>query len=75
MADELENSGQSVQGTEGHESEAVNISGLKATLQKFKNDIVDPLMGPTYDSSDESIDFPVTAKASYDSEDESIDFD
>ena len=27
--------------TTGHESEAVNIGGLKATLQKFKDDIVD----------------------------------
>ena len=27
-------------GTTGHESEAINVQGLKAALQKFKNDVV-----------------------------------
>ena len=32
-----------VQGTSGHESEAINVSGLKAAFQKFKNDVHDAL--------------------------------
>lgn len=36
MADEL-NNGQSVQGTEGHESETVTVEGMKASLQKVNN--------------------------------------
>lgn len=60
--------------TTGHESEAINVGGLKASLQKLKTDIIDPMMGPTYDSTNESIDFPITAKATYDSTNESIDF-
>ena len=32
---------QQVQGTEGHESEAINVSGLKATMQKLKTDVIE----------------------------------
>ena len=41
MADELENNGQQVQGTSGHESETVSVGGLKASLQKLKTDHID----------------------------------
>lgn len=45
MADEL-NNGQQVQSTEGHESEQITVAGLKAALQKFKTDKVDPMQWP-----------------------------
>lgn len=45
MADEL-NNGLQVQSTQGHEDEAINVVGLKAALQKFKTDKVDPLQWP-----------------------------
>lgn len=45
MADEL-NNGLQVQSTQGHEDEAINVAGLKAALQKFKTDKVDPMQWP-----------------------------
>lgn len=53
--------------TTGHESEAINVQGLKASLQQLKTDIIDPLLGPTYDESARKVTFPVTSKATYDS--------
>ena len=45
MADEI-NNGLQVQSTQGHEDEVVNVAGLKASLQKFKTEKVDPLQWP-----------------------------
>ena len=52
--------------TTGHESEGISVQGLKASLQKMKTDIIDPIMGPTYDAANRRVVFPVTAKATYD---------
>ncbi len=87
MADELENNGQQVQGTSGHESETVSVGGLKASLQKLKTDHIDTkytktevdqkfdeFAGPTYDPATRAIIFPATAKVSYDADTRAVVF-
>lgn len=51
--------------TTGHEDEVITVSGLKSSLQKFKTDKVDTLLGPTYDEERECTAFPVTSTATY----------
>lgn len=43
-------------GTTGHETEAVNVEDLKATLQKFKTEKVDPKADKTATVSDVTYD-------------------
>ena len=65
--------------TTGHESEAINVQGLKASLQKFKTDKVDgkfatkselstleqKLEGPYYDAEHRCIVYPDYETANY----------
>lgn len=62
MADEL-NSGQSVRGTEGHESEVINVQGMKASLQKM-NDIQQKCVAMNSIPTDTTLTFSVTDPAS-----------
>ncbi len=49
-------------GTTGHETEAINVQGLKAALQKLKSE----LAGPVYDEEEHGFTFPPGAKVTYD---------
>ncbi len=52
----------------------VTLDTLAGYHDALMQDVIEPLTGPTYDSTNESINFPITAKVAYDSEHESIDF-
>ena len=56
-------------GTTGHEDEAINVQGLKASFQKFKDRMRAELAGPVYDEEDHGFTFPPGAKVSYDAQD------
>ena len=73
--------------TTGHESEAIDVQGLKASLQKLKTDHIDTkysktevdqkfdeFAGPTYDPAARAIIFPATAKVTYDAASRAIVF-
>ena len=64
----------SVNSTQGHENEKISVQGLKAAFQKFKTDVVDTIMGPTYDAGRECVVFPTTSKVRYDAERECVVF-
>lgn len=54
----------------------MDLAGTQAlvqdSLRRFKREITDPILGPTYDEDDECIEFPITSAASYDAEDECV---
>lgn len=52
----------------------VTLDTLAGYHDALMQDVIEPLTGPTYDSDNESIDFPITARVAYDSTEESINF-
>ncbi len=55
-------------------SKAINKADLEAYHDELMKSVIEPLTGPTYDPTNESLNFPVTAKVAYDSVNESLDF-
>ena len=51
--------------TTGHETEAIDVQGLKASLQEFKDQIIDPMRSPTYDATNKRYTFPANATFEY----------
>ena len=57
-----------------NENSQVTLDTLAGYHDALMQDVIEPLAGPTYDATNQSIDFPITARVAYDSTEESINF-